>query len=102
MCKILPVKILLCFGFNYATKVVSLFNISNSMPTPDAPFGNMLPFLMMDGEDTDMSDLMLFMMLNPSNGASNSMAANPMLMYLLAKGDNKDMLPLLLLMNNNK
>lgn len=90
-----------CFGFNYATKVVSLFNMSNSMPTPDAPFGNMLPFLMMDGEDTDMSDLMLFMMLNPSNGASNSMAANPMLMYLLAKGDNKDMLPLLLLMNNN-
>lgn len=90
-----------CFGFNYATKVVSLFNMSNSMPTPDAPFGNMLPFLMMDGEDTDMSDLMLLMMLNPSNGASNPMAANSMMMYLLAKGDNKDMLPLMLLMNNN-
>lgn len=91
-----------CFGFNYATKVVSLFNMSNSMPTPDAPFGNMLPFLMMDGENADMSDLMLLMMLNPSNGASNPIAANPMMMYLLAKGDNKDMLPLMLLMNNNK
>lgn len=91
-----------CFGFNYATKVVSLFNMSNSMPTPDAPFGNMLPFLMMDGENADMSDLMLLMMLNPSNGASNPMAANPMMMYLLAKGDNKDILPLMLLMNNNK
>lgn len=90
-----------CFGFNYATKVVSLFNMTNSMPSPDAPFGNMLPFLMMDGENTDMSDMMLLMMLNSSTDASNPVTANPMMMYLLAKGDNKDMLPLMLLMNNN-
>ena len=96
---IMPTKS--CFGFNYATKVVSLFNMTNSMPTPEAPFGNMLPFLMMDGENTDMSDMMLLMMLNSSSGASNPMTANPMMMYLLAKGDNKDMLPLMLLMNNN-
>lgn len=97
---IMPTKS--CFGFNYATRVVSLFNMTNSMPSPDAPFGNMLPFLMMDGENTDMSDMMLLMMLNSSTGASNPMTANPMMMYLLAKGDNKDMLPLMLLMNNNK
>lgn len=96
---IMPTKS--CFGFNYATKIVSLFNMTNSMPSPDAPFGNMLPFLMMDGEDTNMSDMMLLMMLNSNTGASNPTTANPMMMYLLAKGDNKDMLPLMLLMNNN-
>ena len=33
------------FNFNYATKVVSLFNMTSNAPTPDAPFGNMLPSL---------------------------------------------------------
>lgn len=89
------------FGFNFCTKIVSLFNMTNSMPTPDAPFGNMLPFFLMDGEETDMSSMAMLMMLNSSNGASNPMTANPMMMYLLAKSDNKDMLPLMFFMNNN-
>ena len=38
------------FGFSFITKVVSLFNtVAENAPTPDAPFGNMLPFMLMGG-----------------------------------------------------
>ena len=33
------------FGFNFITKIVSLFNaIGDNAPSPDQPFGNMIPF----------------------------------------------------------
>ena len=84
------------FGFNFVTKIVSLFNtVVNNAPTPDAPFGNMLPFMLMN-EDTDKIDpmMMMFMM-----GGKMDMS-NPMMMYFMLK-DNKDsMLPLLFMMQN--
>jgi hypothetical protein len=84
------------FGFNFVTKVVSVFGaIAENAPTPDAPFGNMLPFLMM-GEGEEIDPMMLMMMMGGKMDMSN-----PMMMYFLMK-DNKDntLLPLMMIMNN--
>ena len=88
------------FGFNFMTKVVNLFNSFTTMPNQDNPFGNMLPFLMMGGENTVDNDAMLmFMMMQGQNGSPN-MFSNPMMMYFLMKdgGADKDfMLPMLMM-----
>lgn len=93
------------FGFNFVTKIVSLFNAFQSSPTPDQPFGNMLPFLMLNGEDgksVDSDIMLMFMMMQNQNGSAN-VFANPMMLYFLMKdkGGN-DILPLMLMMNQSK
>lgn len=93
------------FGFNFITKIVSLFNAFQSSPTPDQPFGNMLPFLMLNGEDgkaMDSDTMLMFMMMQNQNGSAN-IFANPMMLYFLMKdkGGN-DILPWMLMMNQNK
>ena len=93
------------FGFNFVTKIVSLFNAFQSSPTPDQPFGNMLPFLMLNGEDgksMDSDTMLMFMMMQNQNGSAN-VFANPMMLYFLMKdkGGN-DILPWMLMMNQNK
>ena len=93
------------FGFNFVTKIVSLFNAFQSSPTPDQPFGNMLPLLMLNGEDgktMDSDTMLMFMMMQNQNGSAN-VFANPMMLYFLMKdkGGN-DILPLMLMMNQNK
>lgn len=93
------------FGFNFVTKIVSMFNAFQSSPTPDQPFGNMLPFLMLNGEDgktMDSDTMLMFMMMQNQNGSTN-IFANPMMLYFLMKdkGGN-DILPLMLMMNQNK
>ena len=93
------------FGFNFVTKIVSLFNAFQSSPTPDQPFGNMLPFLMLNGEDgktMDSDTMLMFMMMQNQNGSTN-VFANPMMLYFLMKdkGGN-DILPLMLMMNQSK
>ena len=93
------------FGFNFVTKIISLFNAFQSSPTPDQPFGNMLPFLMLNGEDgksMDSDTMLMFMMMQNQNGSAN-VFANPMMLYFLMKdkGGN-DILPLMLMMNQNK
>lgn len=80
---ILPTKNM--FGFDFATKVVSLFDMgSAAAPSKDSPFGNMWPLLLADG-NTD--PLMLMMM---SNGMKDM---SPMMMYALMSKDkgNSDM-----------
>lgn len=93
------------FGFNFVTKIVSMFNAFQSSPTPDQPFGNMLPFLMLNGEDgksVDSDTMLMFMMMQNQSGSTN-IFANPMMLYFLMKdkGGN-DILPLMLMMNQNK
>ena len=93
------------FGFNFVTKIVSLFNAFQSSPTPDQPFGNMLPFLMLNGEDgkaMDSDTMLMFMMMQNQSGSAN-VFANPMMLYFLMKdkGGN-DILPLMLMMNQSK
>ena len=86
------------FGFDFATKVVNLFEGFTGGASADTPFGNMLPLMLMsnsEGKTDDMLPLMFMM-----NGGKMDMS-NPMMMYFLMKdnkGDN-DMLPFLLMSN---
>lgn len=82
------------FGFNFVTKIVSLFNtLGDNAPTPDAPFGNMLPLMLMSGNDEKIDPMMLMCMMQ-GNG---SFAGNPMMLYMLMK-DNKDIDPMMFMM----
>lgn len=77
------------FGFNFMTKVVSMFGAFANAPTADQPFGNMLPFLMLNGEnDKDIDPMMFMFMMN--QGGNTGM--NPMMWYFMFK-DNKDIDP---------
>jgi hypothetical protein len=86
------------FGFDFATKVVNLFEGFTGGASADTPFGNMLPLMLMSNSDSKTDDMLplMFMM----NGGKMDMS-NPMMMYFLMKdnkGDN-DMLPFLLMSN---
>lgn len=89
------------FGFNFATKVVSLFNMTSDAPTPDAPFGNMLPFLMMseNSGEFDMNTMLMLSMMSGQSGMDFS--KNPMMMYFLMKDSKNadDLLPLMFMGN---
>lgn len=83
------------FGFSFITKVVSLINFANSADASN-PFGNMLPFLLMnDSKSNDDSMLMAMAMM----GGHTDMMQNPMMLYALMNrdGKNNDMLPFLLM-----
>ena len=86
------------FGFNFMTKVVSLFSAFSNAPTADQPFGNMLPIVMMGEDNKDIDPVMLMFMM----GQGGNFTGNPMMMYFLMK-DNKDIDPMMLfmLMNQN-
>ena len=78
------------FGFNFVTKIVSLFNtLGDNAPTPEAPFGNMLPLMLMGGNDEKIDPMMLMCMMQ----GNFNMACNPMMLYLMTQ-DNKDMDPM--------
>ena len=84
------------FGFNFITKVVSLIDMTGA--DANAPFGNMLPFLMV-GEGRDFKDILPLMLL--SNGNTN-FTQNPLMLYaLMGDGNMNDMLPFLFMMGNN-
>ena len=72
------------FGFNFVTKVVNLLgNMMTANPTADNPFGNMLPFMLM--ENSNDFDPMMFMFMNNSCGNMN-----PMMLYMIAKNKDDD------------
>lgn len=88
------------FGFDFATKVINLFEGFTGGASADTPFGNMLPLMLMSNSDSKTDDMLplMFMM----NGGTMDMS-NPMMMYFLMKdGKSSDMLPLMFLMNSNK
>lgn len=87
------------FGFNFATKVISLFNMTGSA-NENMPFGNMLPLMLMS--DGKMDNLLPLMLMNGQNGFGN-FASNPMMLYFMMKdGKDSDMLPLMMMMNMNQ
>lgn len=81
------------FGFNFMTKVVSLFGAFTDAPTADQPFGNMLPFLMLGDNNKDIDPMMMFFMMNQGGNG----AMNPMMWYFMFK-DNKDIDPAMMWM----
>ena len=86
------------FGFNFVTKVVSLFNFTgDNTPTAENPFGNIMPFMLMGNENMDMKDF--FMMMAVANGGNmNAMFQNPFMVYAMMNdnGNMKEMLPFML------
>ena len=89
------------FNFTFVIKLVSLLDMSGINANPDNPFGNLWPLALMGDKDCDAATMMAFMMMNNSEGCSFDMS-NPMMMYALMSGDNKDMLLPMMLMANRK
>ena len=87
------------FGFDFYTKLVNIMGDMSFNTSKDQPFGNMLPFLMLNngGKMTDMLPMMMLM-----NGGEMDMF-NPMMMFaLMGDGKMNDMLPFMMMMNMNK
>lgn len=92
---ILPVKS--PFGFNFFTKVCPLIDMSGMTANSDNPFGNMLPFLMLNGENNDFDPTLLFLAGSMGN---MDFSKNPMMLYfLMNRKDKGDLLPFLMMMN---
>ena len=84
------------FGFNFATKVVSLMDVCGVKADEDNPFGNVLPFMAMDN-DKDIDPMMIALMFGSKVDMSN-----PMMMYWLMKGGNKgEAIPFLMMGMNS-
>lgn len=85
------------FGFDFVTKVVNFLGNISAGASEDAPFGNILPFMLLaDGGNAD--DVLPLMFL--ANGCGNFDMSNPMMLYLLAKDNkNKDILPFMFFAN---
>ena len=89
------------FGFNFVTKVVSLLDgFGGIEATSDNPFGNVLPFLMMNGEKgIDTKSLLMCMMMNKGQmDFSNPL----MLMAMCNDKGNSDFVMLMLMSNMMK
>lgn len=87
------------FGFDFYTKVIDFTkNFSNSA-TSSNPFGNLPMLMMMDNKDNN-NDMLMLMMMNGGKMDFN----NPMFMYMMmSKSEDKsNLLPLMMLMNQNK
>lgn len=89
------------FGFNFITKIVSIMDMmAPQAPSQDAPFGNMLPFLLMNKDDKqDNSGFDLMMLMFMMNG-QNAKSMNMMLPFLLTnqEGNNNNSMGLMLAM----
>ena len=72
------------FGFNFVTKIVSLFNMTDNTPSDDKPFGNIFPWIMME-DSKEIDPMMMMFMMNQKESVNFS---NPMIMYLLMKNKN--------------
>lgn len=90
------------FGFTFIVKLVSLLDMSGIDANPDNPFGNLLPLALMDDEDCDAAAMMAMMMMMNNSEDCNFDMSNPMMMYALMSGDNKDMLLPMMLMADRK
>lgn len=93
------------FGFNFITKIMSVMDMmAPQAPSQDAPFGNILPFLLMnqDGKQdgNSLDPMMLMFMLSGQNMGNMNM--NMMLPFLLANqdGNNNNMGLMLAMMMN--
>lgn len=89
------------FGFNYITKIVSLVDnmFGGEVPSAENPFGNILPFMLMNEDNSSMKDMLPMMMLMNGNAGGT---IDPMMLYFMMKadkGDTDSMLPFLLMMN---
>lgn len=89
------------FNFDFVTKVVSLFDNLMGEASTDNPFGNILPFILLNDAKNTSNDLLPLLFLN---GGLNDFSQNPMLLYCLLGSQTNDkdsLLPLLFLNGGN-
>lgn len=87
------------FGFSFYTKIMNPFEGLGKEANADNPFGNILPFLMMQNDGGDsINTLMMAMMF----GGGKIDMSNPMMMYMMMS-QNKEIDPMMmmLMMGNN-
>ena len=82
------------FGFNFVTKIISLVDYKNA--SADSPFGNMLPFILM--QDGKMDDMLPFVLMNGGLKDMDPM----MLMCLMGSDKNENFLPFIMMAQNLK
>lgn len=88
------------FGFSFYTKVMNPFEGFGKDANAENPFGNILPFLMMQGSESGDSINTLTMAMMFSGGKIDM--SNPMMMYMMMS-QNKEIDPMMmmLMMGNN-
>lgn len=64
------------FGFNFITKIMPIVNFGNTTPSPDQPFGNLMPMMMAsmvfgDNDGNNGNDMGKMFMLSAMMGNSN-------------------------------
>lgn len=64
------------FGFNFITKIMPIVNFGNTAPSPDQPFGNLMPMMMAsmvfgDNDGNNGNDMSKMFMLSAMMGNSN-------------------------------
>lgn len=84
------------FGFDFVTKVVSIMDFDAM--SEDNPFGNMWPLLMLNDSGSIDPMALAFMCAGKGHGANQMM----MCALLASKGNNDNLLPLMLMMNGGK
>ena len=90
------------FGFNFLTKVISLVDFSNNKSDESNPFGNLLPFIMLNESKSGDNSVLALAALAGNGGMDIS--KNPLLLYAFmgqGKGGNSDLLPLILMSQGN-
>lgn len=85
------------FGFNFMVKIVSLLGTLGDKASADKPFGNILPFLLMD-DNKDNSAMMMYALMQ----GENDISANPMMLMALLDGKSVDPMMLMMLSSNFK
>lgn len=88
------------FGFNFITKVMSLFDNMMTAPSNENPLGNMWMFAFLDNDNQSMKDILPMMLL--MNGVNGNTSFNPLMFYFMSEKNDKDndwLLPMLM-MNN--
>lgn len=86
------------FGFNFLTKVISLVDFSGNKSDENNPFGNLLPFIMLNESKSGDNSILALAALAGNDGAD--ITKNPLLLYALMgqnKGGNSDIATLLLM-----
>lgn len=87
------------FGFSFYTKIMNPFEGLGKEANADNPFGNILPFLMMQNDSGDSMNPMMMAMIF---GGGKIDMSNPMMMYMMMS-QNKEIDPMMimLMMGNN-
>lgn len=91
---IMPAKSM--FGFNYITKIISMFDFSsgNNTASENNPFGNMLlPILMSNSKSVNgnhMNDVIKMMTIMNMSGDNDIDINNPLMLALLMDGGSDD------------